>query len=296
MEMSPHKHIVTPEAVEQYLAAGAAPGCEVALSSQAMSESFALGHFSDEGSEAVTTDTLYDVASISKLFTTALILRLHEHGALSIDDRCADYLDNFKGSDIRLIDLLTHRVDFGVYLSEYRDKYPNEIGLRTALFNMKPPVATSPNVHYGNLEFVYLGKIIEDRTGRDLQTSMHELFRQLGLQHTSTGRDVATRRIRIPPTEVMDGKVISGITHDETARTLGGLAGNAGVFSTAEDLVRFGRAWLNGAIVTVPELVHKVFTDQDISGLKPLLAHSALRMCRAAQRGLCERQAGAGAG
>lgn len=63
--------------------------------------------------------------------------------------------------------------------------------------------------------------------------------------------------------------MISGITHDETARTLGGLAGNAGVFSTAEDLVRFGRAWLDRDIVTNPELVHRVFTDQDTSGLKP---------------------------
>lgn len=202
MEMSTRKHAVIPEAVEHYIASGAAPGCEVALSSPATSESFALGYFSDASSEAVTTDTLYDVASISKLFTTALVLRLHEHGALSIDDRCADYLDNFKDSDVRLIDLLTPRVDFGVYLSDYRDRYPHEVGLRTALFNMKPPVAASPNAHYGNLEFVYLGKIIEDRTGKDLQTNMHELFRQLGLQRTSTGRDVATQRIQIPPTEV----------------------------------------------------------------------------------------------
>ncbi len=134
---------------------------------------------------------------------------------------------------------------------------------------IQPPSHSSKGVFYGNLEFIYLGKIIEDVTQRDLQSNMRALFRDLGLSKTYTGPDITRLDIKTPPTEVIDGMAVQGVTHDETARTLGGLAGNAGIFTTAEDLVKFGTAWLDGKIVHTEELRHATFRDYDQSGTRP---------------------------
>ncbi len=84
------------EEVERIIDAHAAPGCSIAIASPTETLSFSVGHYDGADGPEVSPRTVYDVASVSKLFTTALALRLHEKGTLSINDRCADYLENFQ--------------------------------------------------------------------------------------------------------------------------------------------------------------------------------------------------------
>jgi len=252
-----------------WIGAGMAPGCAIVLAGKDKRESFVCGTFSGPGSQAVSIDTVYDVASITKLFTAALILRLHEQGKLSIYDRCERYLDNFHSSELKIVDLLTHRANFGIRLSEYRLRFPDSDSLYNALMQFKPPARAAPDITYANLEFFYLGIIVERITGNSLHDELKALFDMLGLHDTCTGPDVAQLHLSVPPTEIVDGQVIQGVTHDETARMLGGLTGHAGIFSTANDLATFGQAWLNGKVVSEQIFKELVCKDYDPSGKLP---------------------------
>jgi CubicO group peptidase (beta-lactamase class C family) len=249
---------------------GAVPGCELALFSHGDLRSFAYGRFSNHQSPQVTTDTVYDVASVSKLFTTALILRLHEAGKLSIFDQCANYLDNFQASEVRIVDLLTHRVDFNLSLADMRRDYPTSEALWRAIAQLPAPPKPTVGIHYANLPFIYLGMIIEQVSEQSLWSAMSNFFQALGLRETYTGADIDFLHIATPPTEIVGNKVVQGVTHDETARLSEyGIAGNAGVFSTANDLVKFGCAWLDGKVVTPETLAKLVFHNYDATNKNP---------------------------
>ena len=259
------------EEIARLIDDGAVPGGVVALwePGSAHAQLFAHGHVSDPESALVTADTIYDVASITKLFTAALVLRLHVQAKLSVYDRCALYLDNFSSSDLRIIDLLTHQVDFGLRLSEYRRAFPDGESLRTALLRLQPPAKAGIGTTYANAQFFYLGHIVECVSGHPLHDELHALCRALGLRHTYDGTDIARLHITTPPTEVIGNQAIQGVTHDETARLLGGLAGHAGVFTTAEDLAIFGQAWTSGKVADKSVLSDLVFKNYDLSGHVP---------------------------
>ena len=266
------KHAVEPLFVlaEQLVKDRAAPGCQLALFSRGTTQSFAYGHFSDSQSPEVTPDTVYDVASISKLFTTALVLRLHEAGELSIFDQCSNYLDNFRSSEVRIIDLLTHRVDFHVSLADTRRDYPTGKALWQAIAQLPAPPKPTVGIHYANLPFIYLGMIIERVSEQSLWSAMSNFFQAFGLRETYTGADIDFLHIATPPTEIVGNKVVQGVTHDETARLSEySIAGNAGVFSTANDLVKFGRAWLDGKVVAPDTLAKLVFHNYDATNNNP---------------------------
>lgn len=254
-------------AIALWLDDGAAPGGAVALlSPDAEPAYFAHGNFSDKNSPLATPDTVYDVASVTKLFTAALILRLHEQKRLSINDPCALYLPNFQHSDLRIIDLLTHRLGINLSLAQFSQQFEDAASFRSALLALDPTKEPIDHIEYANIQLFYAGAIIETVTGHALDDELHHLFTELGLGRTATGPDVAERYIITPPTEVIGDTVIQGTTHDESSRKLGGIAGNAGVFSSAVDLASFGKAWLDGRIVSRELLDDIVFKNYDPAG------------------------------
>lgn len=248
----------------------AAPGGAVALlAPDAEPVYLARGNFADIASPLATPDTVYDVASVTKLFTTALILQLHEQNRLSINDACALYLPNFQHSDIRIIDLLTHRLGVDLSLARFSQQFVDAASFRGALLALDIPAEPLDHIEYANIQLFYAGAIIEQVTGHSLRDEFHQLFSELGLSHTATGPDVAERYIITPPTEVAGDTVIQGVTHDESSRKLGGIAGNAGIFSSAVDLANFGQAWLDGRVVSRELLDDAVFRDYDPAGTTP---------------------------
>jgi CubicO group peptidase (beta-lactamase class C family) len=257
------------EEIERLIHDGAAPGCSVTANTNGRTVSRAYGHYSDQASPQVTPHTVYDLASITKMFTTAIILQLHESGKLSIYDTGAKFLDNFRNSKLRMIDLLTHRVHFPISLSDYRRNYLTDKDLYSALMQIVPPVQAADHIEYANLEMLYLGEVAEKVSGHPLTDLMHELFQSLGLNETYTSSGIAQCNIATPPTEIAEGTTVVGVTHDETARMLGGLSGHAGVFSTSEDLAAFGQAWLDGSIVKTAALQRALFRDYDPASTNP---------------------------
>jgi len=161
---------------------------------------------------------------------------------------------------------MTHRLDFGFGMSEYRAKYPTRAALYEALTHLTPPAHAAEAITYANTGPFFLGIIAERVSGRSLHELMTELFADLDLQHTCTGLDIARRHMLTPPSEIVGGVIVEAVTHDETTRMLGGLTGHAGVFATADDVARFGNAWLGDAIIRSQELRQAVFHDYDLSG------------------------------
>lgn len=260
---------LSPQNIDPSIDPNFAPGYSIVTVSPAETNEFSSGRFAGPESPEVTTHTIYDLASITKLFTTAIVLKLHEADQLSIYDRCSRYLDSFRESDLQLVDLMTHRAGFWVSLADYRNKYKDKGSLLGALMVRRPPEHAADHIDYASLQFIYLGVIAEQVSGSSLQGLMHGLFEELALRETYTGIDIADAHIPTPPTENIDGTLIQGMVHDETARLFGGLAGHAGIFASAEDLAKFGKAWLSDAIIHSDDLRRAVFHNHDPSGLNP---------------------------
>jgi CubicO group peptidase (beta-lactamase class C family) len=196
------------------------------------------------------TDTIFDIASLTKLFTTVVALRLADAGRLSLDAPVARYLPEFavhgKGS-VTVRELMTHTAglpeDLALPAGADRAGAVEAI-LRTPLNRGMTP---GNQFYYSDLGLVTLGAVIERITGQRLDRLVHdEVTAPLGMHDTGYLPAPAVRD-RIAATEYEPGRgMIRGTVHDETAAALGGVSGNAGLFSTAGDLAVFAQMLLNG--------------------------------------------------
>lgn len=242
---------------------GISPGCALVVLRKGKEKiNFSYGYFSDKDKTKVTSDTLFDLASITKLYTAAVILQLQEMDEINIYDKVAVYLPVFSKSELRIVDLLTHRANFGLKLSEYRNDFKEKF--ETAVFNVSPPVKATSEVHYENITYIFLGRIIEIICQRPLKEVFSDFFDKFGLKNTGLGLKNKKKFIS-PPTEIRKGRVIQNSTHDESADLMGGIAGSAGIFSSASDLAIFGNLWLEGRIIAGNNL-NKVFADYSKKG------------------------------
>ncbi len=199
--------------------------------------------------EPMTLDTIFDAASLTKVIaTTPSIMRLFEQGQIRLNDPVTNYLPEFQGghSDITIRNLMTHfsglRPD--LVLKPAWSGY--ETGIQRALID-KP--ATPPGVRfvYSDINFILLGEIVHRLTGKMLNDYASENFyRPLGMRETMF-LPPASLRSRIAPTEInpATGKPLRGEVHDDTARYMGGVAGHAGLFTTAADLAKFAQMMLD---------------------------------------------------
>ncbi len=199
--------------------------------------------------ETATLDTIYDIASLTKVVaTTPSIMKLYEQGKIKIDDPVTAYLPEFQGgkSSITIRNLMTHysglRPDLD--LDPAWSGYGTGIG--KALID-KPAGPPGTSFVYSDINFELLGEIVHRVSGKPLdQFAREQIFEPLGMRET-TFNPAASLAGRIAPTEVdaSTGKPWRGVVHDPTARYMGGVAGHAGVFSTADDLARYAQAMLD---------------------------------------------------
>ena len=208
----------------------------------------------------VTMDTIYDVASLTKVVvTTTLAMVLFEKEELRLEALVRDYLPEFVGVGkdvITVADLLAHSSgilwwkDYYKTLSsegsaaEVRRCYVEEISRLPLDY---PPRSKSV---YSDLGFILLGEIFDRVSGRSLDAVATEaIFEPLGMRHTRFNPP-ASLGPRIAPTEddPWRGRIVTGEVHDENAFALGGVAPHAGLFSTARDLVVFAQMILNGGV------------------------------------------------
>lgn len=202
------------------------------------------------GVEPMTIDTIFDAASLTKVVaTTASIMKLVEQGRIRLNDKVTTYLPDYQGgkSDITVRLLLTHFSGLRPDLDLKPEWSGYELGVQKALVD-KPVNAPGERFVYSDINFILLGAIVHQVSGRPLdQYAREEIFRPLGMKDTGF-RPAGDLLPRIAPTEQYPGMQapLRGIVHDETTRYMGGVAGHAGLFTTADDLAHFAQAILNG--------------------------------------------------
>jgi uncharacterized protein YbbC (DUF1343 family) len=225
--------------------------------------------------EPMTTDTVFDMASITKPTATATsIMILIQQGKLGLDDPIVKHIPEFapNGKDtITVRHLLTHQGGFipDNPLEDYEDGPERALERIWALAPQQPP---GTKFVYSDVGFIVLGELVRRLGGMNVdEFSQRHVFGPLGM--TETGyRPREELRARAAPTEQRDGAWIRGEVHDPRAHKLGGVAGHAGLFSSAEDLALYAQMMLDGGgPVLKPETVALMKTPQPVSdGLRAL--------------------------
>lgn len=209
----------------------------------------------------MTTNTVFDLASVSKSVSTAIsTMVLLERGQIRLRDNVSMYIPGFqpwtdpdsgRKKNIRIIDLLTHTSGLPSYASveELKKEYemPNPDGLITHISNVKRNNEPSTVFNYSCLNFITLQRIIETVSGMSLQNfAKQNIFIPLAMRHTDYNPIGETLDWVAPTQKKADGSVMRGKVHDPLANILnGGVSGNAGVFSNAEDLAILSAMLLN---------------------------------------------------
>ncbi len=182
-------------------------------------------------------DTVYDVASLSKVIgTTMAIMKLVEEGKLSIYDKVQSHLPYIKYSHITIRDLLVHTSGYPA-LTDGTTEMTTVEPLMDDLINCKLEYETGTKVIYSDVGFMYLGFIVENITGSMPNYLKENVFKPLEMSDTRYNHKEI---LRIAPTEKFGFRgMIRGFVHDEKAFLLDGVAGHAGVYSTVSDLAKF---------------------------------------------------------
>ncbi|WP_435611684.1 serine hydrolase domain-containing protein [Streptomyces sp. bgisy159] len=198
----------------------------------------------------MTVDTPFDLASLTKLFTSVAAVQQIERGTLGMDARVGAYLPEFRGAaehGVTVRHLLTHTSGLPAELPLYDCADNAE---RLALLRDRGPVAAPGERHlYSDVNMLLLQRLLERLTGRTLDVLFHTgITRPLGMDSTGFGPcpGAAATEDQRRPWAKADRGMLRGVVHDENAWALGGVAGHAGLFSTGSDLAVFCRALLAG--------------------------------------------------
>jgi len=207
--------------------------------------------------EPMTEDTIFDLASLTKVVaTTTSVMKLVEEGAVRLNDPVSQFVPDFgkynKGG-ITIRHLLTHTSGLRPDLELEVEFHGADEAIRRAIEEV-PTAAPGERFVYSDINFFLLGDIVRRVSGERLDRyAKAQIFDPLGMKET-TFLPPDAWRARIAPTEACGerewpctGKVfLRGVVHDPTARRMDGVAGHAGLFSTAADLSRFCRMLLDG--------------------------------------------------
>ena len=221
--------------------------------------------------EPMTVDTIFDLASLTKVVaTTSSLMRLFEEGKFRLNDRVTQYLPEFQEgkSEITIRNLFTHFSGMPPDLILNPPWSGYQTGIHLGLIE-KPNAPPGVHFVYSDINFILLGELVHRLSGQMLSDYAREhIFLPLGMRETMF-QPPASLDPRIAPTERdgPHGAPLRGVVHDETSRYMGGVAGHAGLFSTADDLARFcemllRKGELDGTRLFSPLTVEKFTTPQ----------------------------------
>jgi uncharacterized protein YbbC (DUF1343 family)/CubicO group peptidase (beta-lactamase class C family) len=229
--------------------------------------------------EPMTVDTIFDLASLTKVVaTTPSVMKLFEEGKLRLDDPVTKYLPEFQGgkSDITIRLVMTHFSGMPPDVELVPRWTGYETGIRLAL-NAKPVAPPGTKFIYSDINFLLMGEIVRRLSGKTLPEFAHdEIFAPLGMNDTMF-QPPPSLRPRIAPTQIDPdtGKPLLGVVHDPTSRYMGGIAGHAGCFGTADDLARYAEMLLGmGArqgVQIFSNATVKAFTEPASPADQPIL-------------------------
>jgi uncharacterized protein YbbC (DUF1343 family)/CubicO group peptidase (beta-lactamase class C family) len=204
--------------------------------------------------EPMTLDTIFDLASLTKVIvTTPAVMQLVEQGKVRLNDPVAKYLPEFAQNgkeDITVRQLLTHYSGLAPDLDLKTAWEGKETAYRMA-FAETPQDAPGSKFSYSDINFIVLGALVERVSGETLdEYAARHIFQPLKMARTRFLPPLDRRAgwiEKIAPTQYDENEhMLRGLVHDPTARRMGGVAGQAGLFSTGDDLAKFAQALLNG--------------------------------------------------
>ncbi len=216
--------------------------------------------------EAMTLDTVFDLASLTKVVaTTTAVMQLVERGEVRLNDPVAKYIPEFAQNgkeEVTVRELLTHHSGLPEGLELKPEWAGRDTGIRMAL---EAKLVFPPGSHflYSDVNFITLGALVERVSGKPLDKYCEaNIFAPLKMTRTRFLPPVSWKR-KIAPTQFDEhDHMLRGVVHDPTARRMGGVVGQAGLFSTADDLAKFAQDLLHGGPVLSAFSVEKMTTPQ----------------------------------
>lgn len=190
----------------------------------------------------LTEDTLFDMASLTKLIgTTMACLRMAEEGKINITDTVGKYFDNCCGKEnISIFQLMTHTSGISAHIPLYNLGIP-AFSAADAILSHPLVCETGTKTVYSCMGYILLGRILELTEGKTLDVIVNErVFEPLGMKH-SFYNPPAVYNCAATEKDPVTGEIICGVVHDENARFLGGISGNAGIFCSAGDVMIFAK-------------------------------------------------------
>ena len=236
--------------LERAVEDGVFPGCNCAVLTRDEKWMVSVGYKQlVPEKEENDLDTIYDLASISKvLVTTTCILKLIEEGTLTLKTRIADILPQFCQKELTIRDCITHSSGLPADINGYKQMKDDKEMLE-AVWNMPLEFATGTRVKYSDVNFILLGLVIAKLKGSLDGYARQVMFEPLQMKDTGYNPDPSLIS-RCCAEEVMEsrGGTVRGVVHDGKAFKLGGISGHAGVFSTLEDVSHFVSMLLNDGV------------------------------------------------
>lgn len=258
--------------VQEALEQGRLPGCVVAIGRQGQlvyQRAFGARQL-QPGRVEMTTDTVFDLASLTKPLATATsVMLLVQDGKVDLDERVTTYLSEFSGrgkEEITVRHLLTHvgGLTPDNALADYAEG-PEKAWERICALGLRAKPGSE--FIYSDVGFIVLGELVRRVSGMGLDQFVQErVFQPLGMAESRFLPDDALRA-RAAVTEQRDGRWMQGEVHDPRAHLLGGVAGHAGLFSTADDLALYAQMFLDGGTagevqVLAGETIQLMVADQ----------------------------------
>lgn len=272
--------------IQRSIVAGAFPGCRVLASKDGKifyDKSF--GYFDYYKKKAVDNNTVYDMASVTKVLATTLaVMRLYETGKISLYKTAGDYLPwtkNTNKAGLRIADMLMHQAGLKSWIPFYKETLDETGHLRSDLYKhtrsgdyniqvandlyirndwvdtvweriLSTPLENRGHYVYSDLDFYFLAAIVEKISGKSIDQYVEEQFyHPMGLKHIDYLPLKKFALADIAPTEqdmTFRGQLIHGYVHDPGAAMFGGVAGHAGVFATAGDVAAIFQMLLNKGV------------------------------------------------
>ena len=196
--------------------------------------------------EKANTNTLYDVASLTKVLTILpIICRLIDNKTICFDTKVKSILSEFKYDDVTIYDMLVHQSGLPASI-DMKDKTQNKENIIAEILKLNKVYNTGEDIVYSDVAYILLGLALERLYGQPLdKISTEEVFKPLEMNNTTYNPINVTD---CAPTEYKDNnciEVFQGVVHDWKSRIMDGVAGNAGVFATASDIGNFMEMALN---------------------------------------------------
>lgn len=197
--------------------------------------------------ERLTEEDIFDLASVTKVVGTATaVMRLIDENQIKLEDKIGKFIEvSSPKSEITIFELLTHTSGMQAY-SNLWEEYRGEELLKH-IINIQPQENPYKCYEYSCLNFITLMKIVEEVTQKNYQEYVEGIFKKIGMENTCFNPKNQDKAVS---TSIREGKRLKGVVEDELAYYLGGVSGNAGLFSNASDLRIFIISLLNREIVT----------------------------------------------